>query len=143
MKGATPNEKQLEKNKNHPHKSKVQTAKASRENIHKTKKELEKSKNDLRRFREQVPRADAVNAEQLGANKNGLQNSKRDPVEQQSVRRLHWVWATRNGNSRANPNNKFVGKNTRITYKTLKVKLQMKNTQRKHLQDLRTVAGLN
>ena len=38
MKGATPNEKQLEKNKNDPHKSKVQTAKASRENIHQTKK---------------------------------------------------------------------------------------------------------
>ena len=30
MKGATPNEKQLEKNKNDPHKSKEQTAKASR-----------------------------------------------------------------------------------------------------------------
>jgi len=33
MKGATPNEKQLEKKKNDPHKSKEQTAKASRENI--------------------------------------------------------------------------------------------------------------
>jgi len=38
MKGATPNKKQLEKNKNDPHKSKEQTAKASRENIHQTKK---------------------------------------------------------------------------------------------------------
>ena len=38
MKGATPNEEQLEKNKNNPHKSKEQTAKASRENIHQTKK---------------------------------------------------------------------------------------------------------
>jgi len=34
MKGATLNEKQLEKNKNDLHKSKEQTAKASRENIH-------------------------------------------------------------------------------------------------------------
>ena len=38
MKGATPNEKPLEKNKNDPHKSKEQTAKASRENIYQTKK---------------------------------------------------------------------------------------------------------
>jgi len=38
MKGATLNEKQVEKNKNDPHKSKEQTAKASRENIHQTKK---------------------------------------------------------------------------------------------------------
>jgi len=38
MKEATPNEKQLEKNKNDRHKSKEQTAKASRENIHQTKK---------------------------------------------------------------------------------------------------------
>jgi len=38
MKGATLNEKQLEKNKNNPHKSKEQTAKASRENLHQTKK---------------------------------------------------------------------------------------------------------
>jgi len=38
MKGATPNQKQLEKNKNNPPKSKEQTAKASRENIHQTKK---------------------------------------------------------------------------------------------------------
>jgi len=37
MKGATPNEKQLEKNKNDPHKSNEQTAKASRENIHQAK----------------------------------------------------------------------------------------------------------
>jgi len=37
MKGATPNEKQLEK-KNDPHKSKEQTAKTSRENIYQTKK---------------------------------------------------------------------------------------------------------
>jgi len=38
MKGATPNQKQLEKNKKDPHKSKEQTPKASRENIHQTKK---------------------------------------------------------------------------------------------------------
>jgi len=38
MKGATPNEKQLEKNKNDLHKSKEQTAKASKENIYQTKK---------------------------------------------------------------------------------------------------------
>jgi len=38
MKKATPNEKQLENNKNDPHKSKYQTAKASRENIYQTKK---------------------------------------------------------------------------------------------------------
>jgi len=38
MKGATPKEKLLEKNKNDPHKSKEQTAKASRENIHQMKK---------------------------------------------------------------------------------------------------------
>jgi len=38
MKGATSNEKKLEKNKNDLHKSKEQTAKASRENIHQTKK---------------------------------------------------------------------------------------------------------
>ena len=37
MKGATPYEKQLAKNKNDPHKSKDQTAKVSRENIHQTK----------------------------------------------------------------------------------------------------------
>jgi len=38
MQRATLNEKQLEKNKNDPHKSKEQTAKASRENIHQKKK---------------------------------------------------------------------------------------------------------
>jgi len=38
MKGATPNEKQLVKNKNDPHKSTEQTAKARRENIHQRKK---------------------------------------------------------------------------------------------------------
>jgi len=38
MKGATPNEKQIGKNKNDPHKSKEQTAKARRENRHQTKK---------------------------------------------------------------------------------------------------------
>jgi len=38
MKGATPNEKQLEKNMNNPHKSKEQTAKASRENIYQRRK---------------------------------------------------------------------------------------------------------
>jgi len=36
MKGATPNEKQLEKNKNDWHKSKEQTAKGSRENVQQT-----------------------------------------------------------------------------------------------------------
>jgi len=38
MKGATLNKKQQEKNKNDPHKSKEQTAKASRENIYQTNK---------------------------------------------------------------------------------------------------------
>ena len=37
MQEATPNEKQLEQNKNDPHMSKEQTAKARRENIHQTK----------------------------------------------------------------------------------------------------------
>jgi len=44
MKGATPNEKQLEKNKNNPHKSKEQTAKASRETIHQTKKSWKRAR---------------------------------------------------------------------------------------------------
>jgi len=44
MKGATPNEKRLEKNKHDPHKSKEQTAKASRENIHQTKKSWKKGR---------------------------------------------------------------------------------------------------
>jgi len=44
MKGATPNEKQLEKNKNDPHKSKEQTAKASRENIYQTKKSWKRAR---------------------------------------------------------------------------------------------------
>jgi len=44
MKGATPNEEQLEKNKNNPHKSKEQTAKASRENIHQTKKSWKRAR---------------------------------------------------------------------------------------------------
>jgi len=44
MKGATPNEKQLEKNKNAPHKSKEQTNKASRENIHQTKKSWKRAR---------------------------------------------------------------------------------------------------
>jgi len=44
MKGATPNEKQPEKNKNDPHKSKEQTAKASRENIHQTKKSWKRAR---------------------------------------------------------------------------------------------------
>ena len=77
------------------------------------------------------------------AKKNGLENSKRYPLEQPSVHRLYWVWATLNGNSRANPHKKCVGKNTRITRKNIKVKLQMKNTERKPVQDLQTVAGLN
>jgi len=44
MKGATPNEKQLEKNMNDPNKSKEQTAKASRENIHQTKKSWKRAR---------------------------------------------------------------------------------------------------
>jgi len=46
MKGATPNEKQIEKNKNDPHKSKEQTAKleASRENIHQKKKSWKRAR---------------------------------------------------------------------------------------------------
>ena len=44
MKGATPNEKQLAKNKNDPHKSKEQTAKASRENIHQAKKSWKRAR---------------------------------------------------------------------------------------------------
>jgi len=44
MKGATPNEKQLEKNKNDPHKSKEQTAKGSRDNIHQTKKSWKRAR---------------------------------------------------------------------------------------------------
>ena len=44
MKGATLNEKQLEKNKNDPHKSKEQTSKASRENIHQTKKSWKRAR---------------------------------------------------------------------------------------------------
>jgi len=44
MKEATPNERQLEKNKNNLHKSKQQTAKASRENIHETKKSWKRAR---------------------------------------------------------------------------------------------------
>jgi len=44
MKGATPNEKQLEKNKNDPHKSKEQTPKPSRENIHQTRKSWKRAR---------------------------------------------------------------------------------------------------
>jgi len=44
MKGATQNEKQLEKNKNDQHKSKEQMAKASRENIHKSKKSSKRAR---------------------------------------------------------------------------------------------------
>jgi len=44
MKGATTNEKQLEKNKNDPHKSKEQTAKASRENIYQTNKSWKRAR---------------------------------------------------------------------------------------------------
>jgi len=44
MKGATPNEKQLEKNKNDPHKSKEQTAKACRENIHQMKRSWKRAR---------------------------------------------------------------------------------------------------
>jgi len=58
------------------------TSPKSREHIP-NKKELEKSKNDLRIFGDQVPLADPVNAEQEVVKKSGLQNSKRDSVEQQ------------------------------------------------------------
>jgi len=44
MKGATPNEKRLEKNKNDLHKSKEQTAKTSRENIYQTKKSRKRAR---------------------------------------------------------------------------------------------------
>jgi len=44
MKGATSNEKHLEKNKTALHKSKEQTAKASRENIHQTKKSWKRAR---------------------------------------------------------------------------------------------------
>jgi len=44
MKGATPNEKQLDKNKHDPHKSKEQTAKASRENIYQMKKSWKRAR---------------------------------------------------------------------------------------------------
>jgi len=44
MKGATPNEKQLEKNKNDLPKSKEQTAKASRENIYQTRKSWKRAR---------------------------------------------------------------------------------------------------
>jgi len=44
MKGATLKEKQLEKNKNDRDKSKEQTAKASRENIHETKKSWKRAR---------------------------------------------------------------------------------------------------
>jgi len=44
MKGATPNEKQLEKKKNDPHMSKEQTTKASRENIHQRKKRWKRAR---------------------------------------------------------------------------------------------------
>jgi len=44
MKGATRNEKQLERGRNYPYKSKEQTAKASRENIHQTKKSWKRAR---------------------------------------------------------------------------------------------------
>jgi len=44
MKGATPKEKQVEKNKNDRHKSKEQTAKASRENIHQMKRSWKRAR---------------------------------------------------------------------------------------------------
>jgi len=44
MKGATPNEKLLEKDKNDLHKSKEQTAKASRENIYQTRKSWKRAR---------------------------------------------------------------------------------------------------
>jgi len=44
MKGATSNKKQLEKNKNHLHRPKEQTAKASRENIYQMKKSKKRAR---------------------------------------------------------------------------------------------------
>jgi len=44
MKGATPNQKQVEKNKNDLHKSKEQTGKPRRENIHQTKKSWKRAR---------------------------------------------------------------------------------------------------
>jgi len=44
MKGATPKEKQLEKNKNDLHKSKDQTAKVSWENIYQIKKSWKRAR---------------------------------------------------------------------------------------------------
>jgi len=44
MKGATPNEKELEKNKNDVHKSKEQTAKASIERIYQTKRSWKRAR---------------------------------------------------------------------------------------------------
>jgi len=44
MKGATPNEKHLEKNKNELQKPKEQTAKASRENIYQRKKSWKRAR---------------------------------------------------------------------------------------------------
>jgi len=44
MKGSTLNQKQPEKNKNDPHKSKEQTAKARRENINQTKKSWKRAR---------------------------------------------------------------------------------------------------
>jgi len=44
MKGATPNQKQPEKNNNDPHKSKEQIAKGSRENIYQTKKSWKRAR---------------------------------------------------------------------------------------------------
>jgi len=44
MRGATLNEKLLEKNKNDLYKSKEQTAKGSRENIHQTKKSWKRAR---------------------------------------------------------------------------------------------------
>ena len=44
MIGATPNENQLGKNKNDPHKSKEQMAKARREIIHQTKKSWKRAR---------------------------------------------------------------------------------------------------
>jgi len=44
MKGATPNAKHLENSKHDPHKSKEQTAKASRENIYQMKKSWKRAR---------------------------------------------------------------------------------------------------
>jgi len=46
---------------------------------------------------EQIPKASKKTPgkwKTAGGGKNGLQDSKSDPVQQYSARRLHWVWST-------------------------------------------------